>query len=96
MLRSCALLSLDDEWFVAGGVAAVSVSLSVDGVESVAPAGQLRVVPKPAWHGRLGAVRAEAGVFARLPASPIYAEEEIDLHVYAHTLPYALDTWTVR
>jgi len=59
MLRSCALLALDDAWFVAGGVAAVSVSLSVDGVESVAAAGQLRVVPKPAWHGRLGAVRAD-------------------------------------
>ena len=40
-------------------------------------------------------MRADAGVFARLPASPIYAEEEIELHVYAHTRPYALDTWTV-
>jgi hypothetical protein len=40
-------------------------------------------------------VRADAGVFARLPASPIYATEDIDIHVYAHTMPYALDTWTV-
>ena len=92
MLRSCALLSLDDAWFVTGGSAAVSLSLTVDGVESVISAGQLAVVGKPAWHGRLGSVRADAGVFARLPASPIYATEDIDIHVYAHTMPYALDT----
>ena len=95
MLRSCALLGLDDAWFVAGGTAAVSLSLMVDGVESVATAGQLTVVARPAWHGSLGGVLVSAGVFARLPASPIYSSDDIDVHIYAHTLPYALDTWTV-
>ena len=95
MLRSCALLELDDAWFVTGGTAAVSISLMVDGVESLATAGQLTVVARPAWHGRLGGVLVNAGVFARLPASPIYSSDDIDIHIYAHTLPYALDTWTV-
>jgi len=37
-------------------------------------------------------VRVDASVLARLPASPVYAEGEINIHAYAHTLPYALDT----
>ena len=59
-------------------------------------AGSLLVHAQPAWWGALGSVLSAVGVFGALPASPVYAGEEFDVALYAHTAGNSLEAYSVE
>ena len=96
-VAQCSRTSLPSSWFVTGGVAVAEVVLKESGsTTDTLVAGNLAVNAQPAWHGGLSTVRTSAGVFAALPASPVYAGESFAVSLYAHTDSNSLDAYRVE
>ena len=93
----CSRDYLPPDWFVGGGVATTAVVLRVGDVDiSESSAGTLTVHAQPAWYGSLGGVLTSAGVFAALPTSPVYAEANFEVALYAHTGGNSLEAYSVE
>ena len=100
----CELSSLPTSWFETATLATAVLTLRIGGAHvATEQAGVLALQQQPSWFGAAGlaAVRlaarpeAPAGVFAAMPASPVYAGDELAVEIYSHTGGFALDTWWV-
>ena len=108
----CSCTSLPVSWFTSSGVASVSVALrdaanAADVASVTLPS--LTLQGQPGWWDASlrtatvgngltapSGVGSSGGVFITLPASPVYAGEDVEAYMYAHTAGLALNTWRAR
>eukprot|EP00965_Chrysotila_dentata_P037664 1252598-Pleurochrysis_carterae.AAC.1 len=93
---TCRAPSLPQSWFVESASATVSLQLrqGAQVLESAAVAG-LRIERQPSWFGALHEQLDSAAAFCVLPVRPLFALEEFEVGLYAHTGGFALDTFWV-
>ena len=105
-LGHCRTDGLPAEWFDFGGNATVSLGLFVNGVGVDFPwidfpelgddvDATVQVHARPSWFGSAASSFSSATAFATLPVSPVYAGEEFEVSLFAHTGAFALSTFWV-
>ena len=95
-LGYCAV-ELPHAWFASSRVASATLSVSYGGeqVAAIVLTTPVQVVQRPSWYGAHDSRFSSATAFGVLPASPLYADEQFSLELYAHTGGFALSTFWV-
>ena len=93
-LGHCSVPTLPVSWFSAAGTASVALELRYNHqLVATSAAGTIVLHAAPSWYGREGSILSSAGALVVLPISPVYALEQFELKIYAHTGGYELETW---
>lgn len=101
-----------DEWFDNAASATVSVALKVSSVliDTATSTDTISFVSAPTWYSPNYRSTSEANsrvsppgysptndkLFATLPISPVYAQENFDVFIYASSLSFAINAWRVQ